>query len=147
MKSRSSKTRETLLAAALLGLLHGGGAIAEEGKIYKHVDEKGSVVYSQVPPTTGKVLKKLDSKPAYTGLGGYGPPVWPYGDTRGYSEYYGQDPYRGILQQRQQQMDAARSKRLAELEAECNRNRGTDCKDPEALRYIESTKIPRMYRR
>jgi len=34
------------------------------------------------------------------------------------------------------------NKDQAKLEAECNRNRGTDCGNPEVLRYIESTKIP-----
>lgn len=138
--------RKTVLAAVLLGLLQGGAALAEERKIYKHVDEKGSVVYSQVPPISGTILKKLDSQPAYLGLGGYGPPAWQYNDTRGYSEYYRQDQNRGVFQQRLQQMDEARNRRLAELETECNRNRGTDCKDPEALRFIESTKIPRYSR-
>jgi hypothetical protein len=140
-------TRKAISGAILLGLLHCGGAMAEEHKIYKHVDEKGNVVYSELPPMSGKSAKKLDTQPAYRGQGGYSGSGSPYGDPRLPSQDYRQDQYRNAVQQRQQQMEDARSKRLAELEAECNRNRGTDCNNPDVLRYIESTKIPRPYRR
>jgi len=133
---------KALFAAALLGLLYCGGAAAEEPKIYKHVDEKGNVVYSQTPPATGKSVKKLDAQPAYRGLGGYGAPGSPYYDSSGYTQDYRYDQYRNAVQQRQQQVEDARNRRNAELEAECNRNRGTDCSNPETLRYIDSTKIP-----
>jgi hypothetical protein len=131
----------------LLGLLHCGAAMAEEPKIYKHVDEKGNVVYSQTPPTTGTGVKKLNTQPAYRGQGGYSMSVSPHDDPRISSQDYRQDQNKQILQQRQQQMEDAKNKRFAELEAECNRNRGTDCGNPEVLRYIESTTIPRPYRR
>jgi hypothetical protein len=71
----------------------------------------------------------------------------PYDDPRVYSQDLRQEQQQKALQQRQRQMEDARHKRLAELETECNRNRGTDCNDPEALRYIESTKIPQRYPR
>jgi len=131
-----------VFAAILLGLLICKVATAEEPRIYKHVDEKGNVVYSQTPPATGANVKKLDAQPAYRGLGGYSAPGSPYYDTPGSSQDYGRDQYQNALQRRQQQMEDARSKRSAELEAECNRNRGTDCSNPDTLRYIESTKIP-----
>ena len=138
-------TRKTIVGAVLLSLLHCGSAMAQERKIYKSVDEKGNTVYSQVPPMSGASVKKLNMEPAYIGLGGYGGygiPVWPYDDLR---NYYQQEQYNNALRQRQQQTEDARNKRLAELEAECNRSRGTDCSDPETLRYIESTKVPRVY--
>ena len=138
-------TRKTIFAAVLAGLLHGAGAIADEPRIYKHVDEKGNVVYSQTPPVSGATVKKLDSQPAYRGQGGYSGSGSPHGNPRISSQDYRQDQYKNAMQQRQQQMDDAKNKRLAELEAECNRNRGTDCGNPEVLRYIESTKIPRPY--
>lgn len=134
-----------MLAAVLLSLFHCGAAAAQAGKIYKHVDPKGNVVYSEVPPLGGASVKQLDMRPAYSGHGGYGISVWPYNDPPSYIYDYGQDLYRNALQQRQRQAEDARSKRFAELEAECIRNRGTDCSDPEVLRYIESTKIPRPY--
>jgi len=134
-------TRNAILGAALLGMLQCAAA-AEPGKAYKYVDENGNVVYSQTPPPKGAGVKKLDLQPAYRGLGGYGTPVSPTNETRDYYEEYRRDRYGKVLQQRRQQMDDATSKRRAELEAECNRNRGTDCSDPEALRYLESTKVP-----
>lgn len=133
---------KALFAAILFGLLMCRFASAEEPKIYKHVDEKGNIVYSQTPPATGKSVKKLDAQPAYRGLGGYTAPGSPYYDYPSSSQDYRYDQYRNAAQQRQQQIEDARNKRNAELEAECNRNRGTDCSNPETLRYIDSTKIP-----
>jgi hypothetical protein len=147
MTLRNATTKKTICGAVLLGLLLCGAATAEERKIYKHVDEKGNVVYSQLPPTSGTVVKKLDMQPAYRGRGGNIASGSPYDDPRSYSHDYIQDQNKKALQQRQGQTEAARNKRLAELEAECTRNRGTDCNNPEALRYIESTKIPRPYPR
>lgn len=140
-------TRKTIFGAVLLGLLLCGATMAQERKIYKHVDEKGNVVYSQLPPTSGTSVKKLNIQPAYSGRGGNVAPGSPYDDPRGYSQDYRQDQNKKALLQRQQQMEDARNKRIAELEAECNSNRGTDCKNPEVLRLIESSKIPRTYRR
>jgi hypothetical protein len=121
-------------------------AMAQEGRIYKHVDEKGNVVYSQTPPMSGAGASKLDTQPAYSGRGGYR--FYPYDGSSNYFDFYGQEQYMQSLQQRQQQANDARSKRLAELEAECNRDRGTDCGNPEVLRNLESNKIPgRYYRR
>ena len=139
--------RKTFFAVMLHGLLYCAAATAAELGIYKHVDEKGKVVYSQVPPASGAGVKKLKTQPAYVGQGGLGPPVSPYEDSRSYNRDYGQDQYHSVLQRRQQQMQDEKNKRLAELEAECNRNRGTDCSNPEVLRYIESTKIPGQSRR
>ena len=139
-------TGKTISAAILVGLLHCSAAMAEERKIYKHVDEKGNIVYSQVPPTTGANVKKLDTQPAYRGQGGNVMSGSQYNDPRFPSQDYRQDQYNQSLTQRQKQMEEARNKRLAELEAECNRDRGTDCGNPEVLRYNDSTKIPRRTR-
>jgi hypothetical protein len=143
MTASGRLTRKTILGAVLLGLLHCGTAMAEDPKIYKHVDEKGNVTYSQTPPATGTSIKKLNIQPAYRGKGGYSSSVSPYDNPGNYSQDYRQDQYKQAMAQRQQQMEDARKKRLAELEAECNRNRGADCSNPEVLRYNESTKIPR----
>lgn len=120
--------------------------MAEEPRIYKHVDEKGKVTYSQTPPSNGAAAKKMDATPAYRGQGGYNIGS-PYDDPRVYSQDYWQYRQNEALRQRQQQMEDARKKRLADLEAQCNRNRGTDCSNPDVLRYIESTNTPRVYRR
>lgn len=143
MTSSGVITRETLFGVVFLGLLLHGAAVAEDPKIYKHVDETGKVTYSQTPPATGASVKKLNLQPAYRGQGGYSSSVSPYDDPGIYSQNYRQDQYKKAMAQRQEQMESARKKRLAELEAECNRNRGVDCSNPETLRYNESTKIPR----
>lgn len=142
MKLFSRITGTTIPAAILVGLLLCGAAMAEERRIYKQVDEKGNVVYSQVPPAAGANVKKLDTQPAYRGQGGNVMSGSPHIDPRAASQDYRQDQYNQALQQRQKQMEEARNKRLAELEAECHRDRGTDCSNPEVLRYNESTKIP-----
>jgi hypothetical protein len=147
MTLRIPITQKTIFAAFLLGLLLCGAAMAEERKFYKYVDGKGNIAYSQSPPMTGTDVKMLDTHPAYRGKGGYSMSGSPYDDPRVYSQDYRQELQQKALQQRQRQMEDARLKRFAELEAECNRNRGTDCNDPEALRYIESTKIPHRYPR
>jgi hypothetical protein len=123
----------------LSGLVCVAGADAQERKAYKYVDEKGNVTYSQTPPA-GKDAKQLNIAPAHRGSGG-NTTRGPYDDPRRYSTER-QDQYGERMRERQKQMEEARQKRLAELEAECNRNRGTDCKNPETLRLIESNQIP-----
>ena len=131
----------TLGAAAILGLAVCAAALAQERKVYKYVDEKGNVVYSQIPPLDASKARKIDATPANSGRGVNKSSASPYGSPRVYrgtgQQSYG-DPAREL-----QQQEEARKNRLAELEAQCNRNRGTDCKSPETLRYLESTQIPR----
>jgi len=133
------------LKALALGALCGvfcAGAAAQGNKLYKYTDEKGNVVYSQTPPMNGAKAQTLDAKPAYSGRGGPGP----YFSLYDYPVIYSFDDvlwqYGQAARSQQEQQQEARQKHLADLEAQCNRNRGTDCKDPETLRYIESTRIP-----
>ncbi len=140
-------SRKMIFGAAVLGLLVCSATMAEERKVYKHVDEKGNVTYSQTPPMSGAKAKKVDVTPAYTGRGGNTRSVSPYDNPHSYSQDDRQQQHKDALQESQQRTEEARKKRLADLEAECVRNRGTDCKDPQALRYQESTQIPRGYRR
>jgi len=102
--------------------------------------------WTLVPPVSGTVVKKLDPQPAYRGRGDNVAPCSPCLDPRYSSQDYRQDQYNKARQQQQQQMEDARKRRMAELEAECDRNRGTDCSNPEVLRYIESTSMPRLPR-
>jgi len=122
-------------------------AAAGDGRIYKHVDEKGNVVYSQTPPMDGAKARKLDSSPAYRGSGGDSSSASPYDNPGRYSRDEQLQQHRNTAQERQQRVEESRRSRQAVLEAECNRNRGTDCKNPETLRYLESTQIPRSGRR
>jgi hypothetical protein len=46
------------------------------------------------------------------------------------------------MREREKAAEETKRKRLADLEAECNRNRGTDCKNPETLRLLNANRIP-----
>jgi hypothetical protein len=131
------------LAALLVAFVT--GATAAERKAYRYVDEKGNVVYSQTPPADGRDARKVDITPAQAGRYGHVVPPGPYDNPRQYS---GQGDYEARMREQQRLREEAQRKRLAELEAECNRSRGTDCKNPETLRLIEAQKIPggRQYR-
>lgn len=125
----------------LAALLVCGDASAQERKAYKYVDEKGNVVYSQTPPA-GKDAKQINIAPASSSRGG-STSLNPYDDPRTYSGDQQRGAYEQRAQEQQKKLDEAKQKKLAELEAECNRNRGSDCKNPETLRLIESNRIPR----
>jgi hypothetical protein len=112
---------------------------AQERKAYRYVDEQGRVVYSQTPPA-GKSAKQVDIAPAYRGSGGNTSPLQ-YDDPRRYSTM-GDDRYAQSVREQQRKAEEAKLQRIAELEAECVRNRGVDCKNPETLRLIESNRIP-----
>jgi hypothetical protein len=115
-------------------------AFATERKAYKIVDEKGNVTYSQTPPTEAKDVKKIDITPAQSGRGGN-----PVGGSRDlqnqrYRSY--QDEHNKSVQAYQRQREEAAQKRKDTLQAECTRNRGTDCSNPETLRDMEAQRIP-----
>jgi hypothetical protein len=133
-------SRNLALTLILLGLSICTAAVAAERKAYKYVDEKGNVIYSQTPPADGREAKKVDVSPAQGGRGGYSTGTR-YDDPRRYSS--GDDRREEMSAEQQRKREEAEQKRLAELEAECVRNRGTDCKNPETLRLIESQRIPR----
>ena len=124
--------------AVLVCLTCAAGAGATERKAYKYVDEKGNVTYSQTPPAN-KDAKAVDISPAHQGRGGYTGRDWstPYGSD--YNPGHRQDRGRAAQRRREE----ARKQRLARLEAECHQSRGTDCKNPDTLRYIDSQRIPR----
>lgn len=133
-------THSLLVFGLITGLVMStGGADAAERKAYKYVDEQGNVVYSQTPPADGREAKKVDIAPAQAGRQGYVPPPGPY-DRPG--RLSNQQDYEARERERQRLREEAQRKRLADLETECNRNRGTNCSDPETLRLIESQKIP-----
>lgn len=140
------KTRAAV-KLVVIGVMLCAGAFAAERKAYKHVDEKGNVTYSQTPPADAGQTKRIDIAPAQEGRGGYAPPASSYDNPRTYSRDAERQRYEDAARARQQRQEDARQRRLAELEADCNRNRGTDCKNPEALRYQDSTRTPGGYRR
>lgn len=123
-----------ILILGWLGPMASAGA--GERTAYKSVDEKGNVTYSQTPP--GKDAKPVDISPAHQGRGGVVMP--PLRDANGgWNRDTQIDPSRA----RKQAQDEARGRRIAEIVAECERQRGTDCQNPETLRYIDAQSIPR----
>lgn len=123
------------IAAALLAALCAVPPAAAQ-RIYKSVDEKGNVVYSQTPPA-GKDAQKVDVP---TTMRSTGTNVGPDHDAqvrrRAAAEERRTEHQRRMEEQRAQ-VEEQRKARLAQLEAECVRNRGTDCRDPETLRRME----------
>ena len=132
----------------LLALLACSLSVAQDRKVYKYLDENGKAVYSQVPPASAaKGVTTITTEPAYRGRGGYSPPVSPLDNPQNYSRDEQRYRAASALRQRQEQAEQARNKHLADLKAECNAQRQVDCNDPATLRYIESTRMPRGYRR
>lgn len=133
------------LGIAVLGLMVCMPAPAQERKAYKHVDDKGNVTYSQTPPEKAKEVKQVDIAPASAGRGGY---TGANNDYRNQQSSSYRDQYNRAVQEQQKRREEAMQKRIGDLQAECNRNRGTDCNNPETLRLMEAQKIPgsRSYR-
>ena len=121
------------------GIVAASTADAQEQKAYKYLDEKGNVIYSQKPPP-GKNAREISIAPAYEGSGA-GTPRGPRDDPNRYSADR-QEQQQNALREKQRVAEEARKKRLADLEAECNRNRGIDCRNPETLRLMESNQVP-----
>ncbi len=136
--------RTTLLTTVFFAVCFDAGA--SERKAYKIVDEKGNVTYSQTPPTQAKEVKKVDISPANSSRGGHtgGGDTIRYPASNSYTDQRNQS-----VQSSQKRREEAEQQRQANLRAECQRNRGADCDNPEALRLIEAQKIPggRRYQR
>jgi hypothetical protein len=128
------------LGFLLISLALAGSATAAERQAYKHVDENGNVTYSQIPPTGAKDPKKVDISPANQGRGGG------YVQGRSAASYYEElhRPSRSYSSRDQvSTLGSSQSPRDAQLQAECERNRGADCKNADALRQLEYQNIPR----
>jgi hypothetical protein len=137
-------SKKSIAALALFAVVLASGASAQERKAYRIVDANGKVTYSQTPPVDGKDAKKVDISPAQRGRGGYvgGPAAgyWHYEDPRYYAGQQSYDRYATPGR------PSARDQRLAAVKAECERQRGTDCNNPAAIQYLDSTSIPRRGR-
>lgn len=128
------------LPALVLAVLLAAGAHAQEPrKAYRQVDASGTVTYSQTPPVDGKDARKVDISPAQRGRGGYVDGAYSmYDDPRYYGSRDSYHAYGGAAARQQ-----AHEQRLAEVRAECLRQRGADCNNPATLRYLDSTHQPR----
>jgi hypothetical protein len=84
----------------------------------------------------------MNVKPASRGSAAGMPGYYSYEESRSYSY---QEPYRPSVTSVQRQPTAQEQRQTA-LQADCERNRGTDCSNPATLQYLESTAIPRRGR-
>ena len=129
-----------ILAVATLGC---AGAQAQPARqAYKHVDDKGNVTYSQTPPD--KNAKSIDLPPPRPAV----PPAPDY-ERQAVRRQANEDRRLELERKRHEQQQAAedaRRNRVEELRAECWRNRGTDCNDPETIRRMEAERGPSRYR-
>ncbi|MCW5604054.1 MAG: DUF4124 domain-containing protein [Burkholderiales bacterium] len=112
---------------------------ASERKAYKIIDEKGNVTYSQTPPTQAKSVQKVDISPANSGRGGN---IENRDLLRQQQSSNHADQRNRTIYSQQRKREEAEQQRITNLKAECNRNRGADCENPETLRLIEAQKIP-----
>ncbi|MCC7487059.1 MAG: DUF4124 domain-containing protein [Burkholderiales bacterium] len=134
------RLRHAAIAAAVLGII--GSAPARAQQVYTYVDEKGNVVYSQTPPPGRDAGKVKVTPPARAAV--QRPPGRDY-EAEVIRRQRAEDRRREMEAQRdeqRQQMEEARKKRVAELEARCIRDRGTDCRNPETLRRMEAEERP-----
>jgi hypothetical protein len=137
---RRPRVSRRFAAGAFAALTMVVAPAAHAQQVYKHVDDKGNVVYSQTPPA-GKEADKVKVAPAYRSSA---PPVRDY-DTEVIRRQQAEDRRREnerLREEQRQQQEEARRKRDAALEAECVRNRGTDCSNPETWRRMEADQRP-----
>lgn len=141
------RTDSVLKCSCLLVALAFVAPFAHGQKVYKHVDEKGNVTYSQTPPGGDATTVKV-------------PPPRKVNSSSG-SSYQRSEEFRAEqraererrrlefeqrqLEQREAQQEAER-KRIEALRTECQRNRGTDCNDPATLARMEAERGSNQYR-
>jgi hypothetical protein len=117
--------------------------IACAQQAYKHVDEKGRVTYSQVPPD--KDAKKIALPPPRRTT----PPADVDYEREALRRQATEDRRRDHerqMRERQEAVEEAKRRRVDELRADCVRNRGTDCNDSETIRRMEAERGPSQYR-
>jgi hypothetical protein len=133
--------RQGVLAAVVFVAAAQAGAEPAR-QAYKHVDEQGRVTYSQTPPA--KDAKKMALTPPRSTP----PPGRDYErEALRRQEYEEQrSRYERAHRERQAALEAERNKRIEALRAECHRNRGTDCNDPETVRRMEAERTPGQHR-
>ena len=138
-------SNKSLAALVLMAVAVSANVAAQERKAYRVVDAAGKVTYTQTPPVEGKdtkTVEKVDIAPAQRGRGGDVSGYYSYGEPRHHYGQYYDERYAAATQSRSN----AQEQRIAALKAECERQRGTDCNNPRALQYLDSTSIPRRSR-
>jgi len=125
---------------ASLALAFASHAIAQN-KVYKIVDEKGNVSYSQSPPPAAKKVEAINVAPANSSEGRNKTSPDLARQRNNQYEAMNEQRMEAIRTQQKAREDAERA-RVDSLRAECSRNRGTDCDNPETLRLLEAQRQP-----
>lgn len=142
----SSTAPLLLLGSGLLCLVINYTAHAAEKKAYKYIDAQGNVVYSQMPPSDGRVARKVDISPAHSAHGG----------NKRHEVYLSSvkhsthDRHQRILDEQKSTSEDETTRRREELrrrqieqaEEECVRHRGADCKNQILVEDQESRRLP-----
>jgi len=139
----TNRLQKAAILAAALGIAGAAPACAQQ--VYKYVDEKGNVSYSQTPPPDRDAGKVKVTPPARAAAENR--PRHDY-EAEVIRRQRAEDRRRELEAQREeqrQQMEEARKKRIAELEARCIRERGTDCKNPATIQRMEAEERPGTY--
>lgn len=112
-----------------------------QNKVYKIVDEKGNVSYSQSPPPAAKKVEAINVAPANSseGRNRISPDLARQRNNQ--YETYNEQRMEAMRTQQKAREDAERA-RVDSLRAECTRNRGSDCDSPETLRLLEAQRQP-----
>ena len=112
---------------------------AENSRAYRYTDGDGKVVYSQAPPVNGQPSDVVNIRPAQSGRGGV---VMPYNEPL-YRSSFRNSTNTINTASAASTVNTVREQQLAALRAQCVANRGTDCNDPRALQYLQSTQLDR----
>lgn len=126
--------------AAVLALVFATHATAQN-KVYKIVDEKGNVSYSQSPPPAAKKVEAINVAPANSSEGRNKTSPDLARQRNNQYEAYNEQRMEAMRTQQKAREDAERA-RVDSLRAECTRNRGSDCDSPETLRLLEAQRQP-----
>lgn len=126
--------------AAVFALVFANHATAQN-KVYKIVDEKGNVSYSQSPPPAAKKVEAINVAPANSSEGRNRTSPDLARQRNNQYEAYNEQRMEAMRTQQKAREDAERA-RMDSLRAECNRNRGSDCDSPETLRLLEAQRQP-----
>jgi len=133
-----------LFAALALAL---GCGTAQGQKVYKHVDDKGNITYSQTPPANDAKTVRV---PAPRNSSNHPSNAYLNEEERRAERRARMDEqqrdYERRHQEQQEAIKEARRKHVETLRSECERNRGTDCNDPATIARMEAERGPSPYR-
>lgn len=139
------RTSLALKPSHLLIALVFAAPFAHAQKVYKHVDDKGNVTYSQTPPGSDATTVKVPPPRKVNSGSSHQRTEEMRAEQRAERERRRVEFEQRQAEQREARQEAER-KRIEALRAECQRNRGTDCNDPATLARMEAERGSSQYR-